>query len=570
MQRGEFWRRWWTTIVLVGQLPLLGAIVVLLMMIDRLQVDAIAETLRHRAATAATAVEQLLNSNIQLLSSLANSPALDDGHIGQFELLAARVFAEHRDWQRLVLADDRTQLLTLPYQADPPLPAGETRRLDTPPSPQQVGVGLAGGPQVDGEIALPVVRDGKETYSLVVSLKLATVARALQTVQPPRQWTYLVVDGNDRVVAAMPGAGAVPGPAMAAVLHGGRQEPAGTMVEVAAADGSEAYATMAPVKGTGWHVIVAAPVAVAAAPYATMRNVLQGGAIILVVIAFLIVAEALIRGRRAIEARQEELARSLRAAGSASRDKSALLNAMSHELRTPLTAILGFAEIMQHYDFGKQSVDRFRQYAGDIKASGEHLLSLINDLLDLGRIEAGKLELHESEFDLRETIQAVMPMLRQQAGAAGVKLALRLGDERLRVFADPLKIRQCAINLVANAIKFTPRGGLVRLTLERAPGGVAITVTDTGIGIKSSDLPKVFNEFVQIGNGMNPQHDGSGLGLPLTRRLIELHGGSVTAESAVGHGSKFTMRLPASRLVGAIETRAGTNVIFLEGAGGAS
>ena len=569
--RGEgFWGRWWAVVALIGLLPLIVAIVVLLVMIDRLQTDAISATLDRRAATAAAAVEQMLSSNVELLSSLAGSPALDRGEVEKFGTLAERVFAGHPDWQDLTLSDDQAPLLKLPRQAGAPLPGGNLRRLDGSLSAPQITAGRAGNPYEGIEIALPVIREGKAIYRLEASLKPAAVMQRLQLGGLPEQLTYLLVDGDDQVMAEISHADTIPGPAVAAVLQDQHRHRAANMAEIAAAGGSESYSATAAVKGTSWHVVVAAPVAVAAAPYASIRDFLRSGAIGLVVVAFFIVAEALIRGRRAIEAQQQELARNLRAVRDASRKKSALLNAMSHELRTPLTAILGFAEIMQQYDFGKQTLDRFRQYAGDIKVSGEHLLSLINDLLDLGRIEAGKMELHESEFDLVRTLHAVLPMLRQKAGAAGVALAFKPGSKPLWVRADPLKIRQCVINLVANAIKFTPRAGRVCLSLEGDANGVAIAVADTGVGIKASDLLTVFSEFGQIGNSMNPLHEGSGLGLPLARRLIELHEGSIAVESTVGQGSVFTMRLPANRVLGSMETADESNVIFLEGAGGVS
>jgi len=227
----------------------------------------------------------------------------------------------------------------------------------------------------------------------------------------------------------------------------------------------------------------------------------------------------------------------------ASRHKSEFLANMSHELRTPLNAVIGFSEVLVDRMFGELN-DKQDEYLRDIHASGRHLLSLINDILDLSKVEAGRMELELATFDLPEALATALTLVRGRADAHRVHLEATV-DERLGDFvADERKVKQILLNLLSNAVKFTPDGGRVSLTATLADGAVEISVADTGIGIAAADQAAVFEEFRQVGGDYARKREGTGLGLALVRRFVELHGGRIWVKSEVGQGSTFTFTLP--------------------------
>jgi len=240
------------------------------------------------------------------------------------------------------------------------------------------------------------------------------------------------------------------------------------------------------------------------------------------------------------------------AAEEANRSKSEFLTTMSHELRTPLTAVLGFADVIINPIFGAETPEQFREYGGYIKASGEHLLLLINDMLDLAKVEAGKMELREAEASLDAVVHAVLAMTKERAHNQGVSIGWRSPAEPIVLRVDEIKLKQALINVVSNAIKFTPSHGRIVIDVETSPRTIDIRVSDTGIGIKPEDIPKVFEPYTQIDSAVAQRHKGTGLGMPLTRGLMQLHGGTVLLESQVGIGTTVTLRLPADRLVPAL------------------
>jgi signal transduction histidine kinase len=223
---------------------------------------------------------------------------------------------------------------------------------------------------------------------------------------------------------------------------------------------------------------------------------------------------------------------------------------MSHELRTPLNAIIGFAELMKLEALGPLGSDAYREYARDICLSGNHLLTLINDILDLGRIEAGKVELNEEIVRPAELFEAAARILRERAAIAGLTLGVSDVSDLPNFRADRRKLLQILVNLLSNAIKFTPEGGKVALDAAVMESGeLIITVGDTGIGIAEQDMDKALMPFGQIDSSLSRKHAGTGLGLPLTKNLVELHGGKFALASAVGKGTTVTVRLPAWRIV---------------------
>jgi len=228
---------------------------------------------------------------------------------------------------------------------------------------------------------------------------------------------------------------------------------------------------------------------------------------------------------------------------AASRHKSAFLAAMSHELRTPLNAVLGFSEVLRRRRHGELN-ERQDRYVEEIQAAGQHLLALINDVLDLARIEAGRMELELAPCSLPEAIEAALAMVQVRAERAGLALSCCIAPEVGTITADERRLKQVLLNLLANAVKFTPAGGSVRLRAEIGDGAVQIAVQDTGIGIASEDQQRIFEEFRRVEG--SPVHEGTGLGLALARRFVELHGGEIRLQSAPGAGSTFTVTLPLS------------------------
>jgi signal transduction histidine kinase len=234
------------------------------------------------------------------------------------------------------------------------------------------------------------------------------------------------------------------------------------------------------------------------------------------------------------------------AAFEANRSKSAFLAAMSHELRTPLNAVIGFSEMMTSEVFGPVGHGKYRQYAADIRASGRHLLALINDILDLSRIDAGEGKLEESEVDLHDVIAQSLRMVAPQAEAAGIALASEIARGLSPFRADKRRLKQALVNLLSNAVKFTAAGGHIQVRALPRDGGVAITVADTGIGIAQKDIPRALERFGQVDSTLARKYEGAGLGLPLAKHFMEMHGGTLTLESTVNVGTTVTVTLPAS------------------------
>jgi signal transduction histidine kinase len=224
---------------------------------------------------------------------------------------------------------------------------------------------------------------------------------------------------------------------------------------------------------------------------------------------------------------------------------------MSHELRTPLNAIIGFAEIMESELVGPLGSEQYVGYAKDVRESGQYLLELINDILDLSKIESGQLEVIDETIDLRETIQVCLRMVHDQAAEAKLDIELEGGEKVPNIRANARMIRQILLNLLSNAIKFTPPGGRVTVSLSRAEdtGDVLIGIRDTGIGIARADIERVMRPFEQVASAQADGYRGTGLGLPMAKSLTELHGGVFSIVSEVGSGTTVTIRLPAERTI---------------------
>ncbi len=259
--------------------------------------------------------------------------------------------------------------------------------------------------------------------------------------------------------------------------------------------------------------------------------------------------EELKRQHRLVEETTQELMKARDQALAADRTKSAFLATMSHELRTPLNAIIGFSEILSGEVFGPLGSERYRDYSSSIGESGHHLLSVINDVLDISKIEAGKLELHFEELDLWGLLSDCCRLVRPTVEESAVKLELVPLETPLpELSADPVKLKQIVLNLLSNALKFTQRGGKITIDLGVIPGeGAYFSVTDTGIGMSEAELAVALEPFQQVDNGHTRKYQGTGLGLPLAKGLVEQHKGRMEVASKSGEGTVATVFLPEIR-----------------------
>jgi signal transduction histidine kinase len=245
-----------------------------------------------------------------------------------------------------------------------------------------------------------------------------------------------------------------------------------------------------------------------------------------------------------LQARNRDVEEKSRQLEAASRHKSEFLANMSHELRTPLNAIIGFSEVLAARMFGEVNAKQ-AEYLQDILESGRHLLSLINDILDLSKIEAGRMELEAADFDLPSAIENALILVRERASRHGIALASMVDEHLGLIRGDERKVKQVLLNLLSNALKFTPEGGRVEVRAALREGRAEVSVADTGVGIAPADQEAVFEEFRQVGTA-EQKVEGTGLGLALSRKFVELHGGRIWVESELGRGATFTFTLQVS------------------------
>jgi signal transduction histidine kinase len=287
----------------------------------------------------------------------------------------------------------------------------------------------------------------------------------------------------------------------------------------------------------------------------------DGVGVLTAFIAMLVIGLVLLlfRERRVVDLKEQAELTALaakRSAEEANRAKSEFLANMSHELRTPLNAIIGFSSIIRNEMLGKVSVPRYREYAGDIHASGEHLLAIINDILDLSKVEAGKYELAEQDFDADEIMTAALRLVREKVERSDIDLRVIPPEGLVQLSADRRALLQVLINLLANALKFTETGRIMLSGALTDGGGFVYTVADTGIGMTPAQIKIALQPFGQIQNALTRAQSGTGLGLPLSDRMVRMHGGWLEIRSTPGQGTSVSVHLPPSRVIGGFKAAA--------------
>ncbi len=251
-----------------------------------------------------------------------------------------------------------------------------------------------------------------------------------------------------------------------------------------------------------------------------------------------------------IKWRESDLTEAVAAAHAAERTRNEFLAQMSHELRTPLNAIIGFSEAIKEGYLGPLSTEKSQEYASDVHSASTHLLDIINDVLDLSRIDAGGLELHEEDVGISELVDGSVRLIEGRAASNLIGLDVRVAPNLPKLRADPRLAKQALLNLLTNAVKFTDHGGSVSIAAARRPdGGIEVTVSDSGIGIRPEDIQRALEPFAQVGEDEQRRAEGTGLGLPLARSIMELHGGSLELKSEPGRGTDAIIVFPPHRSI---------------------
>jgi signal transduction histidine kinase/ActR/RegA family two-component response regulator len=544
------------------------------------------------ARALATAVDSELRSSISVLEALATTRTLDGkGDLPGFRERAQRILTTQRNWAGVLLADPAGRPVVHTRSAAAmvaPQPIVETQSFDTVVRNRTPAVGSL-APAVDGLLAfpirVPVVRDGQLRYVLSAIVKPEEILEVVERQRVPSDWVVSVFDANGRRVARsrahrenLGGKAAV---SLQQLMATGAQEGFGQTFSL---EGDRIYTSYSKLNDSGWTAAPGIPAALIEG--AAYRSFAAYGSGLLVSIALGLLAaiwvarsinrplgelrvaaralghgEPLARPTTSIQeirdvadalvtaaVQREQLLRkeqdAREEAEAAGRAKDQFLAVLSHELRTPLNAVYGWARMLHKGQLGDSTAERALDV---IIRNADAQVQLIDDLLDVSRVVSGKMRLDVQRVDLATVIDAALDSVRPAADAKGIRVQKVLDPRAGQITGDPSRLQQVVWNLLANAVKFTPRGGRVQVHLQRANSHVEIVVSDTGDGIAPDVLPFVFDRFRQADSSSTRAHAGLGLGLALVKHLVELHGGTVSAQSAgTGRGATFVVRLPVA------------------------
>lgn len=548
--------------------PLLLFAAVMIWMLDDRQQAELEADLRGMAQSLSASVDRELASQIRPLELLT---ALCQAEVDNLPALYSQATAashSQNGWlaMGLIGAESNRFLFHTHYPLGvQPLPPPRldhvTRKAVVTGRPVVGGVLPPGGPPGRSSLVLrsPIFADDQVRYVMSLAVGLEGLADVLKTRKLPGDWTVSVIDPAMLIAARSRDAAAYLGQRITPSLENYLTANERGLFLSKTKDGSDVYTVVHRSADTQWSVALGVPVELVTGRLAATRLAVVGGGV-LACLATLSLALLVSRSFRRRRKAEQEMRRARDAllmeqrrrlvaekehAEASSRAKSEFLANMSHELRTPLNAILGFAEAILSGVFGAPSA-KHTEYIQAIHQSGRHLLGLVNELLDMAKIEAGQLELVRSRVVLGEVLTDCLGLVEALSLRKGVSVTMAPIDPTVMVMADGVRLRQAVLNILSNAIKFTPGGGTVRMEAAAAPqgGGAIITITDSGIGMSEDEVRIALEPFRQVTNYLTKSESGTGLGLPLARRFIEAHGGALEVDSIPGVGTTVRITLP--------------------------
>ncbi len=548
--------------------PLLLFAAVMIWMLDLRQQAELETDLRSMAQSLSASVDRELASQIRPLELLTALCQAEVDNLPALYTHATTASHSQNGWLAMGLIEAETNRFVfhthypLGVQPLPPPRLDHvTRKAVTTGRSVVGGVLPPGGPPGRSSLVLrsPIFADDQVRYVMSLAVGLEGLADVLKTRKFPADWTVAVIDPAMLVAARTREAAAFLGqrvtPTMEAHLLSGNKR----LFQTKTLEGNDVYTVVFRSEDTQWAVALAVPIDLMATRLAASRFAVAGGGLLacLATLALALLVSRSFRRRRKAEQemrrardallmeQRRRLVAEKEHAEASSRAKSEFLANMSHELRTPLNAILGFAEAILSGIFGAPSA-KHAEYVQAIHQSGRHLLELVNELLDMAKIEAGQLELFRSRVVLGEVLTDCLGLVEALSARKGVAVTAAPIDPTLMVMVDGVRLRQAVLNILSNAIKFTPSGGAVRMeaAAQLEGSGALITITDTGIGMTEDEVRIAFEPFRQVTNYLTKSESGTGLGLPLARRFIEAHGGTLVVESEPGVGTTVTITLP--------------------------